>query len=1086
MANLLDKIRGKDNNTVGNVDKFSSAVSDLSNTLMDFNSDFKSTTTAFTNDLRGILNKASQNNSDSNNEQSDNNDDFLRKLERNTEKSIDKTQVISSAVIKSFEAVAGYAIKKFTDASSRVMSDYNQNLTAITVRQQWTNSQYTKELREATDWIKNNGLVTQFSQIDWTSALSDALSMGLRDEVAVRVAEQNLITNKLLPQLNTSSRTYTRASKLLGDDLGKNVVAIGKYTEQLYGAEGLEDGQVNNFLETISKEIIASGAQNGLSEAEVSEQLGNVLGTYQQYSAQFGSEYAENVLGSLKGVMSGNLDDVMANQAMQGSGIEIGNSASLTPENISKYFEIYTQKTDEAGKRAGAGVMANMAGYGNYDNILAVQISNAYGNKVKDWMSQVSDTVNVDNLYNKDLNDLKKGDYQSITDQQNKWNENMVANASSLLAEKIPDTEGVLNNISGVLTTWFGVWTTLNTAGKLFGNEGGSAGGKLGSKLFGKGGALGQGGKLALTAADSAGGTALTGLGTALSAASIFAGLAIAGANGIQGMNDKRMQGDKANAFFANALTGNASTYGYSDTDKLAVAKERSNSFLGLDWKAVGSATASGALVGGGSGALIGSAVPGAGTAAGAGIGALVGGAVGAISSATDQWAEMADYNKVLKHGLGKFADAVGETTDSINANTDSLQEVNSLQASIESLKNSLEDTSDMTSAEIAQKEKELAVEEKLLGIKIKQLNTDSEDLSDAADAANQLMNKAEALSDFATKYENSEFTDMDDFMKSLGISDFTDTYGGEIGNAVTSDNYDTLIEHLGGLENVNAILSSLGKDEITADSSKDNKEILSNLIMSMADTQGLEGATAGRNYGNIINVGPSALKAIAGDAMNTAADAYNAINQSVLTRGATTSAGFTGDDYYKMMQDTLEATYKSSDPSKYSDKTATDMVKSLITGATDDEIKGYLTWIKSQDSTAWDSSLWKDSDTRFFKHGSDYISHDGQLGSMHQGEAVLTAVTAQKLREMSSGAGGITGFVNTLFSLSKSDVPTSSAAGSDTEVSLDPVVDAIKEQTTELQDSLSKIMILISALVPETEFAEVDKLLATYQGASA
>lgn len=1070
MANLLDKIRGKDNNTVGNVDKFSSAVSDLSNTLMDFNSDFKSTTTAFTNDLRGILNKASQNNSDSNNEQSDNNDDFLRKLERNTEKSIDKTQVISSAIIKSFEAVAGYAIKKFTDASSRVMSDYNQNLTAITVRQQWTNSQYTKELREATDWIKNNGLVTQFSQIDWTSALSDALSMGLRDEVAVRVAEQNLITNKLLPQLNTSSRTYTRASKLLGDDLGKNVVAIGKYTEQLYGAEGLEDGQVNNFLETISKEIIASGAQNGLSKAEVSEQLGNVLGTYQQYSAQYSSEYAENVLGSLKGIMSGNLDDVMANQAMQGSGIEIGNAASLTPENISKYFEIYTQKTDEAGKRAGAGVMANMAGYGNYDNILDVQISNAYGDVVKDWMSQVADTVNVDNLYNKDVNDLKEGDYQSITDQQNKWNENMVANASSLLAEKIPDTEGVLNNISGVLTTWFGVWTTLNTAGKLFGNEGGSAGGKLGSKLFDKGGALGQGGKLALTAADSAGGTALTGLGTALSAASLAAGVVWGAHDGKKAVDTSKAnnltKGQQAANFFGGFFTGR-DTIGMTE-DQKAEYYQQNGTFSVKDML---SNAGKYGLIGAGSGALIGSAVPGAGTAAGAAIGGIGGAVTGAITNAIDQLQD-AHHFKELQEATQNATDSISKMssvtdgygtavqnnaqlmkdyytiTDENKASTEEGTEAfNRLKDAYPEMLGNVEDVSKLDETYIGQLKTKIELEKIELDKKLK--DAGDYDL-DVGAYDKQLSQAAYSFADWAKSHEG--FTEEE---ANNQVAEIADKY------------------YEGDKTKVWSLLQSdFGKGVVNYDSGG----------WSMEDPHyefdtGKGSSVFNYDYASALNKNDDTLNNIFDSGSGPWGEVYNEYLMLQQAYDAAVSAA-DGD----ISKADFTAVKNSAETfSKHMTKFKDDI---LTTGPATTKYNNNYRSLLSGIPDIY-KAIGMEDDMPSYRIGTDFITQGGPIMS-HLGEAVLTSDTTKKLTYLSNGAGGITGFVNTLFGLSKSDVPTSSAAGSDTEVSLDPVVDAIKEQTTELQDSLSKIMILISALVPETEFAEVDKLLATYQGASA
>lgn len=1072
MANLFDKIAGKSrdaDSTSGNIDRFASSVSEMGNTLIEFNKEFKRNTDAFLAGLNGEFGKVAHNNSQSNQEESDIDNEFLKRLEKSTDKTVDKFQIVSSAAIKSFEVVTDYAIRKFTDATTKTINDYNSTFTAITVRQNWTAQEYSNQLRKTVEDFKNTGLNIQFDQTDFSAALQDALSMGMRDEIATQIATQNLITNKLLPQLNTNSRTYTRASKLLGDDLGKNVVAIGKYTEQVYGAEGLEDGQINNVMETIANEIIAGGAQKGLSEAEVSKQIGNVLGTYQQYSAQYGAQYAENVLGTLKGIMTGDTSDVMAMSAARDAGISLGDASSLTPEAISRYYSLYTQQTEEAGNRAGAGVMANMAGFGNYDNYLAVQAGNAYGDKYQDWMSQVSGTVDPNELYKENVNDLANGFGQSITDQQDKWNTNFMSKFSTWAAQHIPDFNGMLGGITTILTTWFGTWVALNKAGAFTGGDK-SAGGKLGSKLFGKGGALGQGGKLALTAADSAGGTALTGLGTALSAASLIAGVAWGAWDGKQAVDTSKAnnlsKGQQAANFFGGFFTGR-DTIGMTEQQK-AEYYQQNGTFSVKDML---SNAGKYGLIGAGSGALIGSAIPGAGTGVGAAIGGIGGIAAGAVTSFVDQLVDAHHYEELRKateeatDSIAKMS-AVSSTYGTAVQNNASLMKdystimdkdkrstkegteaFNRLKEAYPEMLGNVEDVSKLDEIYIGQLKTKIELEKIELDKKLKDAGNYELD-SSVWDGKEQLNQAAYEFSTWAKK--NKGFTEE------------------EANNEVAkiADKY-----YEGDKTKVWSLLqNSFGKGVVNYDSG----------TWSMEDP----------HYEFDTGNGSSVFNYDYESALNK--------NEDILDKIFDSGSGPWGQVYneYLMLQQAYEAAVSAADgDTSKADFTAVrnsaETFSKHMTEFKDDILKGPATTRYENNYRPLLSgipeiyeAIGMEDDMPSFRIGTDFITQGGPILA-HLGEAVLTADTTKKLNYLSNGAGGITGFINMLYGLG-SNKGTVSAVGMDTELSLDPVIDAIREQTAELKESLLGITALITALVPDASLPVADQILATYQGASA
>ena len=570
----------------------------------------------------------------------------LENSEKAQAEGVKNFQKVGEQLVSAFSKVANYAIDKFTSAAQTIINDYNQNLTQITVRMGQSNRQYTQMLNDVTDRIERDGLKRQFSQVDFTEKLTDVLTLGLRGTQAQDVAYQNMITSKLVPALNTNTRTYTRASKLLGTSFSQGITAITKFAEEQYGGEGIENGTLNSMIETFTYKILANN--NGLDPMEVFEDL---IGTTSEWAARLSSpEAVENMMQAYRSYMSGDKNNVYAMYAGRASGVDFG-SNNFSTDSFKKFAEAYVNGAMTfVNDNVGAGILNN-TNLGldevTYD---AIRAWKNYGDDLSSF-SELAKNVDFDTVYSSYKSQLQGGQYQSITAQQQKWNENAVAKISNTLAEKIPDTVTLITMGVNILSDFYHAWA----ASKAW---------EEGSSLFGKGdpgkgepGLFAPGGKLALTSSAEGGGSVLTGLGTVASVASIIAGT-------VMGVVDAGKAGNRAanngQAWLPAAWRGfytGSTTAGLTEEEKKQLVAEQGT---GLDWSAVGHNALKFGLIGGGAGALIGSAVPGAGTGIGAGVGAFAGAAYGAVSNIIDQYVDMHHYKEL--------AEAAEKASESLSA----------------------------------------------------------------------------------------------------------------------------------------------------------------------------------------------------------------------------------------------------------------------------------------------------------------------------------------------------------------------------------------------------------------------------------
>lgn len=410
----------------------------------------------------------------------------LEKMERVlTEQQVSRDQSVkqfsntTSAFVKSFSQVATYAINKLTTGFNTVVSSFEDNLTSVTVRMQKTNREYTTMLNSVTNKIRDERLNTQFSQTDYLDQLSRVLDTGIRslgdkDTTAEDMAYRNMITSKLLPSINTNTRAYTRMSKLLGDEFSKSVVAIGKYTEQIYGMEGFDEGQFDAKLEQFKYSLLADATtkDQGLSNLE------NFTAFYQKVAAEYGQETAETIssqiIDSYYGMPGSNVQMAVAGYGTPGA---ISSLINSNAEGWDTFLQRYTDQYRSMDRNSPTlrSVLGNTLS--GYDSQVAesIRIKDRYGKSYAD-ISSAMEGYNADRVYEEQVSRLQSGDYQSKTAQQQKWNENAVAKLANKAAEILPDATGTLGLIWSLLGTWFLLWKV---------GAGGGNGSSLGSRLSG-------------------------------------------------------------------------------------------------------------------------------------------------------------------------------------------------------------------------------------------------------------------------------------------------------------------------------------------------------------------------------------------------------------------------------------------------------------------------------------------------------------------------------------------------------------------------------------------------------------------------
>lgn len=1059
----LDNNSGSlDNNTkalLEMVKSFNSTVNNLSRDLNNFTKDTEKAFNKINSEFDNAIDKQNQNNNNSN---------------KDSEKVLSRAEQAGNAFVGAFKVVGERLVTQLSKAVDRVASSYKDNFTDITVKMQWSQSEYSDMFKGMASEFLSQGLGTQFSPTDFATALSETLATGLRGDEAQRQAYQNLITNRLMPAISTNTREYRQMSKFFGTTFTEGITAISKYAESTYGAEGLDENQINNIISATSASMRLQGARSGLSDEQIQNQINEL--TYGINAMAQAGINPDQFISTLQSTLEGT--EINTAFAAAGGGTADALIAQLNSDPIGfmeRYVNIVAQ---EGSGQTAQNYVSEALGV---NATTGIETLAAVESGALDWdqIRQDYSGFNQDAEYDKWMSKLEDGFGKSIDAQADTWEENMATPVGVLSAE-IPRSNELLSDIKRILEIMAGS-QLLSGKGDILGNVGGKLGDLFTKKgWFSGAGASGKG----LSSLASAGGagesTLSTGAGLAskgLAGASIAGGLIVGGVDAYKsgkhiadaGGSTSDIVGSGIHGF----LTGNVRMTDAEEDSALDQAL--SGQGQKFDWGALLSNTAKYTAVGAGVGTLAGGigAVPGA----------IAGGITGAVENALDQL--------VTNHKYNELADATNELTESFTELQQTQQEYETVvsdsassQENIDLIKNSLNGNTAISTEELNNAFKSLQKEypEYLGNIK---------DVSEMDEAYLKVLEKKiEKEQELAKKELAGDVENTSEKMstKRTKTKDAVGEVKSQASIAAAKD-LSKLDITTASKESINKILKSTAKEYGV--SVKDlTEELQSGESGKLFDTND-DGDVVGFNsfaIGNNVEQYLADYK----DSSKSQTKAQSALEEEV--------------GQIQEIWDTILATANSSNKSESPDEYKFSKSDKEIIGGM---IKNFNKQVKAHNKYAREvnlggmediileksefdniSEIYKAAgkDKPSFKIGAYNINFDTEA-NLHKGEMVLTSANAEKLRQLDRG--GLDGTLNIMKyaselgnNIKQNNVQTVSD-NSNISILQSAVVTAIESQTETLVSYLSSINTAVLSLIQgkTLQASKVSEATLTYQG---
>ena len=450
---------------VSQMGKLSNMLSEMAGEFRKFSREFKGTSNGLSDKLKDIAE-----------DEADEREKGYKNLTKDLEGWSRGEHKYIAATLNSLKSIFSYAIQKFTQGFNTVVNNYLDNFTDVVTRNYKSNSDYAEAMYRFTDWVSQKGLKVQFSQVDLNNQMLEALNVGVRGSLAETMAEQNVVTKRLMGYINTNTRAYTRMSKDLGQSFSDAVLSIGKYSEQMYGAMGLEENGFENVLDTIYREVGVAGVELGWSKDQIATKVMEVVNTYNRVFNTMGDAAAEEFLNSYKDVMTGNTSNILAMTLSQTGYANPTSLLSISADQfLNDFMDRYMQLAENSQQMS---IFGNVLG--GY-NTKAAQDIFLYTKGLTKPVIDDETKSNVEYLTSDQwIKKISDGYGQSKTAQQTKWNENLMANAATYIASILPDVSGTLGLISGTIKNFFNAWLTKSAGEGLFGGAGkGGSGGLI-------------------------------------------------------------------------------------------------------------------------------------------------------------------------------------------------------------------------------------------------------------------------------------------------------------------------------------------------------------------------------------------------------------------------------------------------------------------------------------------------------------------------------------------------------------------------------------------------------------------------------
>ena len=830
----------------------------------------------------------------------------------------------------------------FTTGINNQSNAYENTFTNISVRNGTTRSQYYGAQARVNNILGDMGLrnniATSQVQEMWNTLASEGIKVDLTDQETTTRAIETILTNQIVPYLDMSS-SYMQKLATDNPNLMKQVRGIGTSIQNVEGSNVVANDYLQNMMDSLSPMAELAEQEIGLQYADALGQLENLRN--QGYSdSQIGELY--NSLKTMvedpyKALTSGDTLMSMTVADVIGSGKDLKDSGNM----------LRTYMYNLTG-------LANSVPEGNWSSLYGGILANNFGG----GSAGLWTTTNEKNISayqssqagysaSSGVNSAASTATSAFTNDQNQTNKTL---------QNIT-LENLMNELS-VINEWMGNWSTFivnaiqgvgNIIASVIGIKvGGSLISKIGGKLTGGSSLLSGAGKSA----------ALGKIGTSLASV----GYQAAGSNALGMTTGQLAATGLATTAGAAALVGGGTALGINGINNVVSDVSSGNINAGTGWSALQGTAGLGA----------------AGVALGSGISAVAGGAglAGGIAAAATNpvgWALLAVA------GIGMAGKAIYDAT---NTTVDLTEE---LQSQKDTAMKEIQDKNDATidsMYEIREQIKQSTSYEEAKNKALQSGIISQEDLNSATDKS------VEGLLDLAdASIQNQK--DLNDLTEQT-VSAYTD-----VKNATKESAGNSIMDILN-------IAKAGGKSY--NDMTDEQKTQMNQAIQAYIKYVGQYGTDEQKEQVQKWGTAFDDNTLSKGD-FNKVFDGPNKQVTQWFENFVTSDQGAK----YLSEKDSLSNLYGDEGYySTLSDDQVQQYISSALQADDTDDAKGYLKILKSYGLT-WNKlpsgvqSKLSDSfgdNISSYRQGINDVPAD-QLAYLHQGEAVLTASTANELRNM-------------------------------------------------------------------------------------
>lgn len=956
---------------------------------------------------------------------------MFERSKKNNEQALTRTQKLGSIFLTTVQTIGKRFLTELDKSMQRVAESYRQNFTDVTVRMQWSQSDYSDMWNSMAQTFLQEGLGRQFSSVDYVESLSEVLSTGLRGDEAQRQAYQNLITNQLIPAISTNTRSYRQMSKQFGDTFTEGITAIGKYSEDLYGAEGLEEGKLNNIIELYDARLRAEVASGNITEDQAQDLLNRTVNTFNALEQQgINTDFLVSTLNEVLTGTPGEISDI--SMYLTGAASSEGLMSQLI-NNPDELFEgilnrVYSNSIDS--NRVGLTAL----GGGLDATTFALEVSAAINQGLDlDSIAESYEKFNANEVYQAQFDWLSAGGGKSADDQLSTFEEN-VTTPLGVIEGEIPRFRDLASDVKKIL----GAVVTIGILTKtkdLLGDTGDGLLNTLIGKITGKSATGGTGGQLL----DKTTGTRLSGVSGALKLGGLAIGTGMVLTDASEGFTNSIAEGDStATAVGKGILSGVTGVTETPESGGEIATEALSNA-------------AKGAGIGG---------IFGIG-------GALIGGLVGGIASLTHSLilynSESAKQERRLEAATEQITNmnTALENLDTVSQETiiaeqalevlrdDSTKGTDKYSTALKSLQKIFPDYISNTNEDADITEKQIDQLEYLVQLKKDQAYYESLEALGEVDTKNlgeayktEIETNVKASEEREAKNElDAAIREYGEVLREAGVAEVQDegilgvVYRDSEGNRITGEALDRIKESYDNAK-------SKAKEAKKYDSDINTGLYFRDMLWSSGYLTGIDTDRDLKEFdysGNILGTETQqSIEAYQAN-VNTFDKFALSISSSIARleenpKDATALSGLSqGIAQMNSLAEDSVVLY-----GMYTEDEFRELIKDRLGSSLQDIIDEY------------DLSI-----TSNYQVGAYNISSDDTLANLHQGEMVLTSTNADMLRNL--GSGGISSLLTSLTAVSNAKVSTTESTSNYESVS-SVIVTAIQSQTTSIVSVLNNI----------------------------